>query len=224
MSRRPSRLSRLGWSLAVVAIGLVAPLPKGRSGEAWAAEDGVYGRLHGDLLLSIEVGACEAFPGESLGLRPAVLYLNMVGLYGQYHESFAAGGQPTARSVSGGIELRPLFLGRFARDLEQGPAWLDLFIDSWALDLGIYTAALKAPAGAAEPLHWDTGFEFGTGAELSLLPKINSPFIALRAALRWSLSYAPSWRDAHHDTSGYLMLSLGYHHLFAAFLVDPGTF
>ena len=35
-----------------------------------------------------------------------------------------------------GIDLRPLFLMRWSKDNEQGPAWLDLTIDSLTLSVG----------------------------------------------------------------------------------------
>ncbi|MEI2687854.1 MAG: hypothetical protein V9G14_17700 [Cypionkella sp.] len=43
-----------------------------------------------------------------------------------------------ARSFAAGLELAPLFLARYASDLERGPARLDLLLDSIALGVGAF--------------------------------------------------------------------------------------
>lgn len=200
-----------------------------------APTDGAYGRLDGDLLLSAEVGMTEtigspASRGESLAARLAVLYLSTAGLYGQYNESFGVDSQPIARSAVGGVELRPLFLGRWAKDLEHGPAYLDLWIDSISLSLGLFNlwrheqhCGASARVGDGARCH-DFGMELSLGMELPLLPRASTPFIALRGSLRWSLDQSEVAEIAdprpENPPIGLVTLTLGYHHLFETHLVD----
>jgi hypothetical protein len=201
----------------VAAIALALVLWQAPSARA----DGVYGRFDGDVALSLEAGVSEALGagvgGESLALRGGVFYLGTVGLACQYNEAFDIAALPLARSVVGAIELRPLFLGRWASDLEHGPALLDLFVDSLALGMGIYGAWPEAAAGFY-PHH---GLELSLGVSLPFIAQASAPFVALRAALRWPLAGDDPGAIAG-DMTGLLTLSLGYHHLFSAHLVDAG--
>ena len=176
-----------------------------------AADDGVYGRLDGDLTLSVEAGVSatlgrEDVAGEAIAGRLGLFYLHSVGLYGQYNDSLGSDAQPIARSLAGGVELRPLFLGRWAQDMERGPAHLDLWLDSLSIALGSYGSFMRD----------DYGMEASLGSELPLLPQASTPFIAFRAGLRWSL------REPREAVAGMLTLSIGYHHLFQTHLVDAG--
>src|SRR5262245_16218980 len=178
------------------AVRLVAYVAALMPSAAWAQDgDGSYGRLDGDLSLSIEAGASVALrAGEpasgSLAGRVGMLYLHSVGLMAQYNDALGLDEAPLARSVAGTVEIRPLFLGRFAQDVEQGPAHLDLFADSFGVGLGIY-GGWQSPdyCGDAMPGRscTDVGMEFSMGAEVSILPQANSPFFGFRGALRWSL-------------------------------------
>ncbi len=202
-------------AVALLASSLLASSP------AQAAEDGAYGRLGGDLALSIELGVAESFPGESLAVRPSVQYLCSMGVYAQYQDSFDRGGQPVARSLVGGIELRPLFLARFFQDQERGPAIVDLLIDSAHLALGVYAADRLSADAQTRPSGWDSGLELGAGFELPLLPRIDGPFVGFRGALRWSLDRR--WAAVTGaDADGALMLTLGVHHLLTTGLLDDG--
>ncbi len=213
---------RLRWADTLAVAVLSAPA-------AAAADDGVYGRLDGDLALSLELGISEALRfdgggdgaawGESLAARFGVHYLQTVVLYAHYNDALGVEAQPLARALSGGVELRPLFLGRWGQGLERGPAHLDLLLDSIGLGLGVYGAWLRpSDCGAGCPDH---GMETSLGFELPLLPQANTPFIALRGAVRWSLR-APQTMEAMPSPTGLLTLSLGYHHLFETHLVDAG--
>ncbi len=216
-SPRFDRAARRWWTaLAFVAAASV-------QGDA-SASDGAYGRLDGDLLVSAELGFSEALGqrlsrGESMAARLSVLYLSTVGVFGQYNESFGHAAQPVSRSVVAGIELRPLFITRFAQDLEHGPPHLDLWVDSTSLTLGLMNLWRRDEVcgvlGDAERgrCH-DFGMELSLGTALPLLPRANSPFVALRAGVRWSLD-AP-----YPPPIGLLTLTLGYHHLFESHLVD----
>lgn len=182
-------------------------------------------------MVSGEVGVTEtvgnaSVRGESLALRFSTLYLSTVGFFGQYNESFDIPSQPVARSVVGGVELRPLFLGRWTQDTEHGPPQLDLWLDSISLTLGLHnlwrhpehcgaTAIVPGPPHRCHAF----GMEFSVGMELPLLPQASAPFIALRGAVRWSLEDLETVRPAP-PPMGLITLTLGYHHLFEAHLVD----
>jgi hypothetical protein len=206
-----------GW-FVLAGIGLLAPA-------ATAAErnDGVYGRLDGDLAVALEAGVLKAFPGEAVTLRPSVLYLQTVGLWGHYQDSFEVGGQPIARAFAFGVELRPLFLPRFTADLEQGPATLDLFLDSLSLGIGAFGAAV-APARCADPevRCWLWGIELEAGLELPLLGQADGPFIGLRGALRLPEPDTAARRAEDETVTGQVGLSLGYRLVFTGHLVDAG--
>ena len=190
-------------------------------------EDGVYGRLAGDLMLSAELGISETVGdersrGESLAARASLLYLITAGLFVQYNESFDIDSQPITRSLTSGVELRPLFLGRWAEDTERGPALLDLWLDSLSLTLGLHNL-WRHGRHCNEPgkrCH-SYGMELSLGMELPLLPQASAPFIGFRGAVRWSLADAHGL-EGKPPPMGLLTLSLGYHHLFDAHLVDAG--
>ena len=130
--------------------------------------------------------------------------------------------QPLARSLVGGFEIRPLFLARFAQDLERGPPTLDLLLDSIGIGLGAYrtwhndgycdTPAEQRPCR-------DEGMELSTGFELALLPQHDAPFLGLRVALRWSLDEQSAAFDVPAPTT-LTTLSLGYRHLFDLHLAE----
>jgi hypothetical protein len=191
-------------------------------------DDGAYGRLDGDVTLSLEVGASEslggsmggeASRGESLAVRGGWLFLHSAGVAVQYNESFDLDPQPIRRALSAGVEIRPLFVGRFARDLERGPPLLDLWLDATALYLGLYNlwrADRFCPPTAG--CH-DYGMEVSLGTELPFIMRASTPFVSLRGAVRWSMAEG----DAPHDSvgvGGLLTLAIGYHHLFDWGLVD----
>jgi hypothetical protein len=189
--------------------------------------DGAYGRLDGDLSLAAQVGVSEMFPGELLSARLGCHYLHTVGLYVQYDDALGSHAPRLARSVGFGVEVRPLFLPRFASDLEQGPAWLDLWADSLGLDLGVVAAALPAEecADPSQPC-WSPGLQLGFGMELPLLARAEGPFIGLRGALRWPTPTEALGSEQDRGPLGRpsttLSLRLGYRLLLAAHLVDAG--
>jgi hypothetical protein len=149
--------------------------------KAFGAEptDGAYGRLDGDLLLQAGAGVAVALGGPQLAIDLRALYLSSAGLYFRYGESFGQKNAVTARSLSTGVEIRPMFLARWARDLEKGPARLDLFVDSFSIDFG---AGWLEPNGAG--FHPKPAFEIGLGLEFPLLAQANGPYVGALGMLR----------------------------------------
>ena len=198
-----------------------------------AADDGAYGRLSGDLGVSIEAGITEGLgaepqAGEALATRLGLIYLQTVGIAFQYDEGLGVEALPMRRAIAGMVELRPLFWGRFSENMEQGPAFLDLFVDSFAIAVGMFGAwprsrfcdaeatSAAPPPGRGCP---DYGMQAGLGFELPLLPRASAPFIGLRGAMRWSLRERSAAFDAP-PISGLLTLTPGYRHLFETHIVD----
>ena len=184
-----------------------------------ARADGSYGRLEGDTSASVELGArIAAAPrphrGAGLAARGRFLFLHSLGVVGQYDEGF--GLAPFGRSASGSVELRPMFLARWASAMEGGPARADLIIDSIALTMGVYgtwpspSDCLRCP---------DFGMESGVGFEVPFFAEASTPYVALRAAVRWTLVDRGSDLPSPPAT-GLFTLTIGYRQIFTTHLVD----
>ena len=162
-----------GIALAATLAALAAATP------ARAEDDGVYGRLEGDLELRAEAGAGFASGGPSLAAGVSALYLGTAGLYVHYTDAFGSRGADVTRSIAAGLHLEPLFLARYASDLEHGPARLDLLIDSFGVEIGSFWSAPRGYGLAAEP-----GLELAATLAVPLRARASGPFLALRGALR----------------------------------------
>lgn len=147
-----------------------------------APNDGVYGRLDGDLGLSLGAGVGVAKGGALAALLGRAIFLDSVGMYASYVDALDAE-RSLSRSFSVGVELRPLFLARWANGLETGPATLDLAIDSLALDIGAFWSS---PARSSSPS--TPGLEIASGFEVPLLGRASGPWVGIRGALRWKAS------------------------------------
>jgi hypothetical protein len=150
--------------------------------------DGVYGRLDGSLALGFAAGA-ELEAGEPRGaLRISAHYLWTAGVYARYSDAFGGADSRPERVLSFGVDLRPLFLPRFALDLEQGPALLDLAFDSLSLTAGAYLAEPRAAAFADA-----RGFETGIGLGLPLMAHTKGPWLEARAERRFADRGQNAW-------------------------------
>ena len=208
--RRRSRL-QAGTSGVVLVAALMAP-------RAAAADDGAYGRLDGDLNLSIGAGVAIAAGAPGLAARASVVYAEIAGIHFGYVDAL---GQPAAlvdRSIAAGVTLKPLFWGRFASDLELGRARIDLFLDSLILEIGAFWAAPRGGALVAEP-----GLELAAGFGFPILADATGPFIEVRGAFRYrrddlagSVPFDPITRGAM------LSFTLAWHHVVAAHIADAG--
>ncbi|WP_437626423.1 hypothetical protein [Sorangium sp. So ce1151] len=206
---RRARGAALAGAAALAALAVTST--------ARAENDGAYGRLDGDLELRAGAGASFAAGGPALCARGAAVYLETAGLYAHYTDALGADGSPVARSIAGGVFLQPLFLARYASDLERGPPWLDLFIDSVALGVGSFWEAPPGAGVAPEP-----GLELSLSLDVPLLGRATGPFLGLRGALRWrgpELAGAEGLRDAQRAL---LSVTLSWHHVLQVHLVDAG--
>jgi len=202
-------------------VGLLVGLPLGllpAAGDARAQEDGVYGRLDGDVLLVGEAGCAVADGGPSLLAGARALYLSTAGAYARYIEGFDRASLATDRSIAVGIEMRPLFLARFAQDWERGPAHLDLLLDSFAIDVGGF---MWSPPGGA--LRTIPGLEVAAGFEVPFLPEATGPRLGAMGALRVSHGDTGAPGGEHLDArASAVFITLSWHQIQDAGIVDAG--
>jgi hypothetical protein len=150
--------------------------------------DGVYGRLDGSVDLGLGAGA-ELEAGEArTALRASGHFLSTAGAYLRYEDGFGSNEERPARALSFGIDVRPLFLPRFALDLEQGPALVDLTLDSLSLNAGAYFA---------EPQHdsfgHERGFDLGLGFGVPLCGEARGLWLEARAERRFADRGEHAW-------------------------------
>jgi hypothetical protein len=197
-----------GIALAATLAALTAT-----SSPARAEDDGVYGRLDGDLELRAEAGAGFASGGPSFAAGVSALYLGTAGLYVHYTDAFGSRGADVTRSIAAGLHLEPLFLARYASDLEHGPARLDLLVDSFGLEIGSFWSAPRGYGLAAEP-----GLELAATLAIPVLARASGPFLALRGALRLRQDDAA----AALDRAGLFSLTLSFRTVVPVHIVDSG--
>lgn len=194
----PTGLPMMRRATAPLALALALPLAPGA---ARADDDGIYGRIRGDLVLSGEVlgGALSATdevrPSLSVALRAR--YLDVVGLAAGYDVALRG---PRYDALSLAVDFRPLFWVRVNYDLQQGPRWLDLFIDSIGLELG---AAWLRP-GEAYGAGAGLAMLLGAGFELPLAWS-NGRGVLLRVAGRWFASEPWDAQGTGRDDTGYAL-------------------
>ncbi len=146
-----------------------------------SAHDGVYDRLDGDLDLALALGAELGSAGHvAPALRASAHYFSIAGIY---LEGRAHTGDEAPRSLFGlGVDVRPLFVPRWAKGYETGPSFLDLTLDSCSLSLGAFWAA-EPPH--APPVRTGRGFEAGLGFGLPLFASAAGPWLEARGLLRY---------------------------------------
>ncbi len=207
--------------MTVRAAALVAALVATTTTAARAAEpkDGAHGRVDGDMAVEIGVGAGfgPRSPRAVGDLR--FRYLSMAGAFVTYEDGPLVGSRSEPkRAVATGIELRPLFLGKWFTGRYSGNPRLDLAIDSFALELG---AVFLQPQG--ESLGSRPGLQAGIGLELPIFPAATGPFIALHGGARWSdaaLSGGPLAGPS--DRALFLNVVLAWQQVFGTRVVDLG--
>jgi hypothetical protein len=158
--------------------------------------DGVYERLDGSVALSGSLGAELEAKEPRAQLRLAAHYLWTAGVYARYSDAFGSADERPQRVVSFGVDLRPLFLPRFALDAEQGPPWLDLSLDSLSLTAGTYFASAARPEpgdGRHRDFGDQRGFETGLGLAFPLCGSARGLWLDARAERRFADRGQSAW-------------------------------
>jgi hypothetical protein len=191
-------------------------------GEVAAADptSSPYGRIEGDVTIVAGAGAVIAPRGPRLEAEVRFRYLDSAGIFAAYEDGTALGSDAEPRRVLiAGLELRPLFLLRWLRGMEETRrARLDLALDSVGIDLG---AVLMEPAGATFGSR--AGLQLGFGFELPIFADATGLWIGVHGGLRWSSEALANGATANaDDRSAFLSLTLAWHQLVMAHLVDLG--
>ncbi len=194
---------------------LAAVLAYGSS--ARAGEDGAAGRLEGDLHLELGAGAAFADGGPALAVNAGVLYLGTAGIYGHYTDALGSDDPTVERSIATGASVRPLFLARYASDLEHGPAHLDLLVDSITFGVGAFWDSVRGRGLGAEP-----GLELALSFAVPILPSATGPFVGVRTALRWRDADLGGRAGGFTERGALITLTLAWHQVIAARVVDAG--
>ena len=182
-----------------------------------ADPDTADGRVEGDVGVVVGLGvtvAQEPRAASELRLR----YLDMAGIFVTYEDGFGAAAVDPTRVLTTGIEVRPLFLGRWVTGNEVGIRWPDLVIDSLGLELG---GCFEQPRLGSFGSR--TGFQASLGLEVPLLGVVNGPWIDIHGGARWSdavLAGGPI--NGPSDRGLFISFTLAYHRIFATHLVDVG--
>ena len=210
---RDSAARGVGLAALLVLVGSAVP--------AYADDDepdGVYGRLDGDLDVRLGAGAAFARGGPALAAHVSLLYLSSAGLYAHYTDALGTDGPAVTRSIAAGVVVEPLFLGRFATNLERGPARFDLGLDSFALGIGAFWEMPRGGTFTTEP-----GFEFSIGMGVPFFARATGPVLGVRGALRIRPAGFSSGGPLNLiDQGALLSVTLTWRHIVPVHLVDPG--
>jgi hypothetical protein len=206
---------RAGEAAAALLFALSASTLGARAASA-EETDGVYGRLDGDLLFTGAAACGIEAGGPQLATIVSLDYLSTAGPYARYSDALGQDDARLSRSFAAGLELRPLFLGRYALDLERGPAYLDLFLDSLLLRVGAVWADDGARGWAVRP-----GLELAVGLEFPILPSGSGPHLGVEGVARFH--DVDLTGDVHRDLldrGSMLLVSVSWHQIVDAGLVD----
>jgi hypothetical protein len=150
--------------------------------------DGVYGRFDGSVDLGLGAGVELEADEPRAQLRASGHFLSTAGVYLRYEDGFGENDERPARALGFGIDVRPLFLPRFALDLQQGPALLDLTLDSLSLNAGAYFAQPQRDAFGQE-----RGFDLGLGFGVPLCGEARGLWLEARAERRFADRGQHAW-------------------------------
>lgn len=164
--------------------------------------DAAYGRLDGDLAIAASAGVAAGAPGARFAGDLRLRYLQTAGLFG----TVEAGDE--RRVLATGIEVRPLFVSRWALGREIGRPRLDMVIDSAALELGV---AFLHPGS-------QRALQAGIGLELPLFEDATGPFFGLHAGVRWTEESLAGQSAG----TGFVALTVGWQQVFTGHLIDYG--
>ena len=207
--------------VSLVAIRLFFALPvhaqEASTPSAFGKDDATYGRIDGDLAVVAGAGITVGprSPRGTIDLR--MRYLDTAGIFATYEDGklFGDGAEPV-RVLAAGIELRPLFLGRWLQDLEFRSARADLILDSIGLEIGGFFAQPIGGSLGSRP-----GLQLGLGLEIPVLAHASGPWIGLHGGVRWADSALGG--DAivtPADRAMFLSITVSWHQFFGAHVVD----
>ncbi len=203
-------------ALAVAAFGSLLS----RASLAQESFEPTYGRASGDVCWVAGAGAAIASRGARAEGELRLRYLDSAGVFVTYEDAllalFPKASAEPRRVISGGVELRPLFLYRWLRGLETQRGRLDLAIDSLGLELGAF---LSAPSTA--PSDFRPGFELGLGIEFPFEASATGLWVGLHGGVRWAdQPSALGSTDDPDARAAYLTLTLAWHQVVRAHIVD----
>jgi len=140
--------------------------------------DGVYGRFDGDLELALGGGVELDDGGQRATAKLSLHYFSMMGVSSSFAER--VGGDGAERVVTVGVDLRPAFIPRWSRAMQEGPGFVDLLVDSISLGVGAFWATPDAGDFGDS-----RGFELSGGLGVPLLGRAPGPWLEARALGRW---------------------------------------
>jgi hypothetical protein len=218
--KRRARAKFKTASLVCCALFFVSTGPaRGADTPPSPATDASHGRFDGDVALAGAAGMVVGPRGPRAAADLRFRYLQTAGLFATYEDGPLVGSaSEPRRALAFGVELRPLFLARWATGRELGIGHLDLLIDSLGLELGAVFAQPEGARFGGRP-----GLQAGLGLELPFFGRASSPFLGLHGGVRWSdsaLSGGPL--DGPGDRALYAMISVGWQQLFGGNVVDFG--
>jgi hypothetical protein len=179
--------------------------------------DTTAGRLAGDFAIAGGLGVTVGPRGPRATADLRFRYLSSAGVFATYEDGVLIGSDAEPRRcIAFGIEVRPLFLARWATGRELGNARIDMLIDSLALELG---PAFAQPAGAR--FGGRPGFQAGIGMELPLFPVAEGPLVALHGGARWSDSaLAGGPLEGPSDRALFVTVAVGWQKLFGTSVIE----
>ena len=190
--------------------------PASGTGAARGA-DSTYGRIDGDASVVVGAGVALGPRDPRAALDARLRYLDTVGVFVTYEDGrlFGSGADPS-RVLAGGLELRPLFLGRWLKGMELGHPRADLLLDSFGIELGGF---LAQPAGGS--FGQRPGLQVGLGLELPVSGSASGLWIGLHGGLRWSdAALSGDELRGPSDRAAFLAITASWHQFFGAHVVD----
>lgn len=205
-----------------LAAGIAAALLlRGTSaGAESAGVDPTYGRIDGDIAVVVGAGAVVSSRNARAAVEARLRYLETAGWFVTYEDApIVSAHSAPERLLSTGLELRPLFLFRWLQGHELARPLLDLTLDSIGLELGAAFGQSSGSDFSSRP-----GLEAGLGLEVPLSGGANGAWLGLHGGMRWSSDALSSGVVATaEDRAAYLAITLSWHQLVRAHVVDPGN-
>jgi hypothetical protein len=183
-----------------------------------AKVDTTYGRVDGDVSLVLGAGITVAPRAPRLAADLRLRYVDTIGAWLTYEEGPLIGSSDPRRVFATGLEIRPLFLGRWLKGWELGSPRVDLTLDSLGVELGAFFAQPGGASFGSRP-----GFQVGLGLETPIFETASGPWIGFHGGARWSdTAIGGSVLQGPADRSLFLSITLRWHFFFGTHVVDLG--